>query len=65
MENIFSRGMVMWRFTQVYPRWTTIDYIVAAHSKKGNEVGQWDDVKKAALETIIKFATATPPTTLP
>ena len=45
----------MWRFTHVYPDGPTIYYTVIATAKRGSEIKQWDAIKKAASDTIIKY----------
>lgn len=55
IDDICGKGIVMWRFTHVYPDGPTIYYTVIAVAKKGEEIDQWDAIKKVASDTIIQF----------
>lgn len=53
LNEICGKGIVMWRFTHIYPDGPTIYYTVVAPGKRGNAINQWDGVKKAASDAII------------
>jgi len=55
INEVCGKGIVMWRFTHVYPSGPTIYYSVAALGKRGKEIDQWDAIKKVASDTIIHF----------
>lgn len=47
-------GVVMWRFTHVYPDGPAPYYSVIAAGRRGEEVAQWDAIKRAASDAIIE-----------
>lgn len=47
-------GIVMWRFTHVYPDGPAPYYSVIAAGERGKEVAQWDAIKQAASDAIIR-----------
>src|SRR6056297_1927163 len=53
LNEICGKGLVMWRFTHIYPDGPTIYYTVVAPGKRGDAINQWDGVKKAASDAII------------
>lgn len=53
--KVCGKGVVMWRFTHVYPDGPAVYYTVFALGKRGSEIVQWDAIKKAASDTIIQF----------
>ena len=53
VNDLCGKGLVMWRFTHIYPDGPTIYYTVVAPGKRGEEIHQWDAVKKAASDAII------------
>lgn len=50
-----GRGMVMWRFTHVYPDGPAPYYSVIAAGQPGKQVEQWDAIKQAASDAVIEF----------
>ncbi len=48
-----GKGLLMWRFTHIYPDGPTIYYTVVAPGKRGDMLNQWDAVKQAASDAII------------
>lgn len=54
VESVCGKGLVMWRFTHIYPDGPTIYYTVVAPGRRGEELSQWDAIKAKASETIIK-----------
>ena len=50
-----GRGVVMYRFTHVYPDGPAPYYTVIAAGKRGEEVAQWDAIKQAASDAIIEY----------
>lgn len=52
-EQCGGKGMVMWRFTHVYPDGPAPYYTVAAMGERGREIEQWDGIKALASEAII------------
>ena len=54
VESICGKGLVMWRFTHIYPDGPTIYYTVVAPGRRSEEISQWDAIKAKASETIIK-----------
>ncbi|MEM7116049.1 MAG: FAD-binding oxidoreductase [Chloroflexota bacterium] len=49
-----GRGMVMWRFTHVYPDGPAPYYSIIAKGRRGEEVQQWDSIKEAVSDAIIE-----------
>jgi alkyldihydroxyacetonephosphate synthase len=55
IDTVCSKGIVMWRFTHLYPSGPTVYYTVIAVGQQGSELEQWGAIKKAASDTIVKF----------
>ncbi len=55
INEVCGKGVVMWRFTHIYPDGPAIYYTVIAAGKRGSEIEQWDSIKKAASDAIIGF----------
>lgn len=53
LKALCGKGLVMWRFTHIYPDGPTIYYTVVAPGKRGEMRRQWDAVKTAASDAII------------
>ena len=48
-----GNGIVMWRFTHLYPDGPVIYYTVIAPGRRGEELAQWDAIKAAVSDAII------------
>ncbi|MFQ5666671.1 MAG: FAD-binding oxidoreductase [Candidatus Binatia bacterium] len=48
-------GQVTCRFTHVYPDGAAPYYTVLAPGKKGSQVAQWDEIKAAASEAVLRL----------
>ena len=55
LERVCGKGWVACRFTHAYPDGPALYYSVAAPGKKGDLLRQWDEIKAAASETIIRL----------
>ena len=53
MKKTCGNGLIMWRFTHIYPDGPSIYYTVLAPGKRGEEIKQWDIIKAAASDVII------------
>ena len=53
MRKTCGKGIIMWRFTHIYPDGPVIYYTVIAPGKRGDEVSQWDSIKAAVSDAII------------
>jgi len=53
LTAVCGNGLLMWRFTHVYPDGPVIYYTVVAPGRRGAEIDQWDAIKKAASDAII------------
>lgn len=53
MKETCGNGIVMWRFTHIYPDGPVIYYTVVALGKRGEELKQWDTIKAAVSDAII------------
>ncbi len=54
MRRVCGRGAVTCRFTHVYPDGPAPYYTVIAPGRRGAELAQWDAIKQAAAETILR-----------
>ena len=54
VETHCERGIVTWRFTHVYPDGPAPYYTVMAPGRRGEELAQWDAIKKAASDAILR-----------
>lgn len=53
VERICGKGSVACRFTHVYPDGPAPYYTVLAPGRKGSQVEQWDEIKRAVSDLII------------
>jgi len=53
MKEVCGNGLIMWRFTHIYPDGPVIYYTVIAPGRHGEEVKQWDNIKSAVSDAII------------
>ena len=53
MGEICGGGVVSCRFTHVYPDGCAPYYTVIAPSRPGAQLGQWEEIKRAAAAAII------------
>ncbi|MCB9475272.1 MAG: FAD-binding oxidoreductase [Deltaproteobacteria bacterium] len=49
-----GNAIVFWRFTHVYPDGPAVYYTVVAPGRRGEELAQWDAIKRAASDAIIE-----------
>ena len=52
VKQICGDGHVGWRFTHVYPDGPAPYYTILAPAKRGSEVEQWDEIKRAASDAL-------------
>ena len=55
VHRICGSGAVTCRFTHVYPDGPAPYYSIVAPAKKGSQLRQWDEIKAAAAEAIIRL----------
>jgi alkyldihydroxyacetonephosphate synthase len=55
VARICGQGTVTCRFTHVYPDGPAPYYTVLAPGKKGSQVQQWDEIKKAVSDVLIQL----------
>lgn len=55
VKRICGKGTVTCRFTHVYPDGPAPYYTVLAPGKRGAEMEQWDEIKKAVSEVLINL----------
>ena len=53
LREICGGGTVSCRFTHAYPDGPAPYYSIAAPGKKGSQLEQWDEIKKAASEVLM------------
>ncbi len=53
LRETCGNGIIMWRFTHIYPDGPVIYYTVIAPGRRGEEVAQWDTIKAAVSDAII------------
>ncbi len=53
MRQTCGNGIIMWRFTHIYPDGPVIYYTMIAPGKRGEEVSRWDTIKAAVSDAII------------
>jgi alkyldihydroxyacetonephosphate synthase len=54
MDKVCGGGLVTCRFTHVYPDGAAPYFTVIAPGRKGSQLSQWDEIKSAASDAIIK-----------
>ena len=52
VKKICGDGRVGWRFTHVYPDGPAPYYTILAPARRGSEVEQWDEIKRAASDAL-------------
>ena len=55
IRRICGKGTLTCRFTHAYPDGPAPYYTVLAPGKRGSELEQWDEIKKAVSEVIVKL----------
>ncbi len=61
VKRVCGTGTVSCRFTHVYPDGPAPYYTVLAPGRRGDELAQWDEIKAAASEAVLRFGgTITP-----
>ena len=55
VRGICGAGSVTCRFTHVYPDGPAPYYSIIAPAKKGGQIAQWDEIKSAASEALIRL----------
>ncbi|MFI5398139.1 MAG: FAD-binding oxidoreductase [Candidatus Binatia bacterium] len=55
VRRVCGAGQVTCRFTHAYPDGAAPYYTVLAPGKKGGEVDQWNEIKAAASEAVLRF----------
>ncbi|GIW42562.1 MAG: alkyldihydroxyacetonephosphate synthase [Candidatus Binatia bacterium] len=55
LRRICGSGMVTCRFTHVYPDGPAPYYTVTAPGKKASQLEQWDEIKAAASEAVLRL----------
>ena len=53
VRDVCGDGLVMCRFTHVYPDGPAPYFTVLAPARRGSELEQWDQIKAAASEAVI------------
>ncbi|HZO09496.1 MAG TPA: FAD-linked oxidase C-terminal domain-containing protein, partial [Myxococcota bacterium] len=59
VARVCGAGSVACRFTHVYPDGPAPYYTVLARGQRGGELGQWDEIKSAATEAILRLGGTT------
>ena len=55
LQRICGTGQVTCRFTHVYPDGPAPYYTIMAPGKRGSQLEQWDEIKRAAADAVIRF----------
>ena len=55
VKRICGAGEVTCRFTHVYPDGPAPYYTIIAPARRGSQVEQWDEIKAAAAEAVLRF----------
>jgi len=55
VRRVCGKGSVTCRFTHVYPDGPAPYYTVLAPGKRGSEIEQWDEIKSAVSDNLIKL----------
>jgi alkyldihydroxyacetonephosphate synthase len=55
VRRVCGAGRVTCRFTHVYPDGPAPYYTVIAPGRKGSELEQWDEIKSAASEALLRL----------
>jgi len=55
IRRICGKGTITCRFTHAYPDGPAPYYTILAPGKPGSELEQWDEIKEAVSEVIVKF----------
>jgi alkyldihydroxyacetonephosphate synthase len=55
IRRICGKGTMTCRFTHAYPDGPAPYYTILAPGKRGSELEQWDEIKQAVSEVIVKF----------
>ena len=55
MKRICGGGSLACRFTHVYPDGPAPYYSVIAPGRRGGELEQWDEIKSAAMEAVVRL----------
>ncbi len=55
VTRVCGKGSVTCRFTHVYPDGPAPYYTVLAPGKRGSEIEQWDEIKSAVSDNLIKL----------
>jgi alkyldihydroxyacetonephosphate synthase len=55
VRRVCGAGSVTCRFTHVYPDGPAPYYSIIARSRRGNQISQWDEIKAAASDTLIRL----------
>ncbi len=54
VNDVCGGGSVTVRFTHVYPDGPAPYYTILAPARRGEELGQWAEIKRAASDTVIE-----------
>jgi alkyldihydroxyacetonephosphate synthase len=52
MKEVCGKGMITCRFTHVYPDGAAPYFTFVAPARRGSELSQWSEIKKAACDPI-------------
>ena len=55
VKRVCGGGSVTCRFTHAYPDGAAPYYTIMAPGRRGSELAQWDEIKSAASETLLRF----------
>ncbi len=55
LKQVFGQGSVSCRFTHVYPDGPAPYYTLLAPARKGHELEQWDAIKSAASDAVVRL----------
>ncbi len=55
LKQVFGQGTVSCRFTHVYPDGPAPYYTMLAPARKGRELEQWEEIKRAASDAVLRL----------